>query len=372
MAHDRIRVLQLIKSLDHGGAERLLAQLVTKMENSPISYEVAFVRSDLRSLVDELQGAGVPVHDLGARGDFQVSWMARLRRLLLAERYDVMHAHSPYAAGLARIVTRTMRPGRRPRLVYTEHSRWDHNTTASRWLGRTTSHWDDVRIAVAEANRAALPPALRRGTRVMPHGIDLERVVAESRPDDVRASLGIPPDHHVVVSVANLTRQKAYPTLLSATRILLDAGLPVTLLAAGAGPLEADLRAEHARLGLGDRFRFLGQRADARSLIAASDVLVLSSDWESMPVVVMEAFALGTPVVATSVGELPMVIQNGVNGLLVPPSRPDLLAAALERVLTDPALRAALGRAGAATAGRFDLRRSRAEVETVYAELVAR
>lgn len=371
MNQRRIRVLHLIKCLDRGGAERLLTSMLPGGDTERFAYEVAFVRSDMRGLVSELEAAGIPVHDLGATSDLDLSWTARLRRLLIDSPYDVMHSHLPYAAGLGRLVARSVAPRRRPRLVYTEHSLWGEGTRAARLLRRTTSHLDDVSIAVAETNRAALPPAIRRRTRVIVHGVDLDRTVAEISRDSIRAALGIPSDHLVAISVANLTAQKGYPTLLAAARLLVDAGLPVTFLAAGAGPLEHELHAEHARLGLAERFRFLGQRADAHSLIAASDVLVLASNWECMPVVVMEAFALGTPVVATAVGDLPGVIDSGVNGILVPPRRPDLLAAELGRLLADPRLRAELAAAGADMVGRFDARRASTALEAVYADLVA-
>ena len=371
MAEDPIRVLQLIKCLDHGGAERLLTTMVIRGDRARFRYEVAFARSEMRGLVGVLRDAGVPVHDLGARSDLDLAWTGRLRHLLAERRFEVVHAHLPYTAILGRAVSRTLPPARRPRLVYTEHSLWPHNARVVRWLGRATSRWDDVSIAVSESNRAALPGAIRRRTRVIVHGVDVDAVRAtETR--DLRSVLGIPEDHAVVLSVANLRAQKGYPTLLRAARAMVDDGLPVTFLALGAGPLEAELRAEHGRLELADRFRFLGQQAEALSFIASSDVLVLASDYECMPVVVMEAFALGTPVVATAVGELPAVVDDGVDGLLVPPARPDQLAAALRRLIEHPDLRMRLGDAARQAVNRFDVRRASADLEAVYAELAHR
>jgi glycosyltransferase involved in cell wall biosynthesis len=373
MATNRTSVLQLIKCLNQGGAERLLTTMVTQGDHSRFRYEVAVVRSDMRALAGELEAAGVPVHDLGARSDFDLTWTVRLRRLLAESRFDVVHAHLPYTAALGRAVARTLPAARQPGLVCTHHSFWPRTALLMRGLGLATARWDDVSIAVSESNRATLPSAIRDRTRVILHGIDMEvvRAAAADTPD-LRSSLGIPVDHAVVVSVANLRAQKGYPTLLQAARAMVDAGVPVTFLALGYGPLEAELAAEHRRLGLEDRFRFLGRRADALSFIAAGDVFVLASDWECMPVVVMEAFALGTPVVATAVGELPAVIDDGVNGLLVPPGRPDLLSAALQRLIEQPDLGMRLARAADDVVERFDVRRANAEVEAVYAELAAR
>src|SRR4051794_33644187 len=371
MADDRIPVLQLIKCLDHGGAERLLTTMVIRGDRSRFRYEVAFARSEMRGLVGVLRDAGVPVHDLGARSDLDLAWTARLRHLLTERRFEGVHAHPPYTAVLGRAVARTLPAAVRPRLVYTEHSLWPHNARVVRWLGRATSRWDDVSIAVSQSNRAALPGSIRRRTRVIVHGVDVDAVrAAETR--DLRSELGIPADHAVVVSVANLRAQKGYPTLLRAARAMVDDGLPVTFLALGSGPLEAELRAEHGRLGLADRFRFLGQRPDALSFIASSDVLVLASDYECMPVVVMEAFALGTPVVATAVGDVPEVVDDDGDGLLVPPGRPDLLAAALRRLVEQPQLRVRLAEAARQTGERFDVRRANADVEAGYAEMAHR
>src|SRR6476620_10033395 len=104
MADDPIPVLQLIKCLDHGGAERLMTTMVIRGDRSRFAYEVAFVRSQMRGLVGELEAAGVPVHDLGAANDLDLAWTARLRKLLTRRRFKVVHAHLPYTAVLGRTV----------------------------------------------------------------------------------------------------------------------------------------------------------------------------------------------------------------------------------------------------------------------------
>src|SRR4051795_4434259 len=96
MAEDPIRVLQLIKCLDHGGAEHLLTTMVIRGDRSRFRYEVAFARSEMRGLVGVLRDAGVPVHDLGARSDLDLAWTARRRPLLTERRFEVVHAHLPY------------------------------------------------------------------------------------------------------------------------------------------------------------------------------------------------------------------------------------------------------------------------------------
>lgn len=372
VADGELRVLQLIKCLDRGGAEELVTAMVTAAGPSNCSYDVAFVRSDMHRLAGRI-AAAVPVHDLGASSDLDLRWLVRLRRLLSRQRYDVLHLHLPYAAGLSRLVVRTLPRRRRPLVVYTEHSYWPRNGRLTRLLGRATSHLDDVSIAVSASTRAGLPAGMRRRTEVVMHGIDTTKLAEDaSASTEVRRRLSIPDTHQVVVTVANLRPQKGYRTLLAAARSVISTGRPVTFLAAGHGPIEPELTAERDRLGLGDCFRFLGQRDDVAALVAAADVFVLASDWECMPVAVMEAFALGTPVVATAVGELPAVIDDGVNGLLVPHGDPERLAAAIERVLADESVRTTLAREGARTSEMFDVTRARRAVEGTYARELRR
>ena len=373
VADGDLRVLHLIKCLDRGGAEELVAATVTSAGPSQCAYEVAFVRSDMRSLVGRITGAGVPVYDMGATHDLDLRWMVRLRRQLVRQRYDVLHLHLPYAAGLSRLVVRTLPRRSRPLVVYTEHSYWPRNGRLTRLLGAATAPLDDVSIAVSASTRAGMPLRVQRRTEVVIHGIDTRGLATAARGSaGVRAALGVPDDHQLVVTVANLRRQKGYRTLLTAASLVVGSGRPVTFLAAGHGPMESELVAERDRLGLGDGFRFLGQRDDVAALVAAADVFVLASDWECLPVAVMEAFALGTPVVATAVGELPALIDHGVNGVLVPHGDPRGLAAALENVLAHGPLRESLAAAGARTGEMFDVTRARRDVESRYVRELGR
>lgn len=372
MEHERIRVLHLIKCLDRGGAEKLLATMLTTGDRDHYDYEVAFARTDMHDLAPDFTAGGTTVHDLGASSDFDLRWAIRLRQLLAAGAYDVLHSHLPYSAAVGRIVTRTLPPAQRPRLVYTEHSLHNRNNVLTRGLRRLTGGMDDVSIAVSETNRQALPTSLRDRTQVILHGVDLASVVVAPDRDATRASLGVEGDGRLVVCVANLTPQKGYPVLLEAASQLVTTGLPVTFVAAGSGPMADRLAATRDQLGLDKRFVFLGPRADAIALIAAADVLVLASNWECMPVVVMEAFAVATPVVATTTGDLPWVIRDGYNGLLVERGNAHALADALKRVLVDDNLRQQLATGAGASAWMFDARRATAEVEAIYARLVGR
>jgi glycosyltransferase involved in cell wall biosynthesis len=368
----RTRVLVIIKCLDPGGAERLVATMIHRRDTERFDYEVAYLLDGYDGLVDELRGSGVRVHSLGGKGNYDLSWLPRLRRLLREGHFDVVHSHLSYAAIGTRLAVRSLPRRSRPAIVYTEHSVRDHLAMPVRALAWATLPLDDRILTVGETNRALLPRYARRRAEVVIHGVDRAGCQrSESQRLEQRSTLGVKAGDLLLVTVANLRPQKAYPTLLRASRLLIDEGWPVVVVAAGGGPLREELDQLHAELELGDRFRFLGFHPDTISLAAAADVFVLASDYEAMPVAVMEAMAVGAPIVATAVGDVPLAIDNGTSGVLVPPGSPELLADALRRLLADPEQRIRLGAAAEAASEQFDIARATRRVESIYLDLAS-
>lgn len=364
MADDRVRVLWLVKGLGAGGTERLLVSHARFGDTTRFAYQAAYLRPDKDALVPELAAHGVPSTCLGETKAYDVRWAVGLRHLLAHEHIDIVHVQSPVAASVARLVARTVRP--RVRVVYTEHNLWPSYSPLTRWGNRLTYALDDAHLAVSEEVRQSVPPRARRSLPALVHGIDLEAVGARlAERAVVRDELGVT-DRFVVGIVANFREKKAYPDLLAAAAEVTATRPEVVFLSVGQGPLEAALQAEHERLGLGDRFRFLGLQADATRIMAAFDVFTLSSRFEGLPVTLMEARALGLPVVVTRVGGLATHVRDDVDGLLVEPGRPAELAAALCRVVDDPSLLRRLASASRAAATPFDAQVAVAEIERQY------
>jgi glycosyltransferase involved in cell wall biosynthesis len=363
------RVLWLTKGLGPGGAERLLVALARTIDRARFSCTAAYLLPEKDHLVGELADAGVPAVCLHGTAEYDLRWAGRLRRLVRERGIEVVHLHAPYPAAVARPVLRAL-GRRRPGIVYTEHNSWKGYGRATRWANALTYPLDDARLAVSADALASMPAPFRRRTEVLVHGIDLDEVAAHrAGRERVRAELGVGDDTVVVVTVANLRAHKDYPTLLAAGRRALDAGAAVRLVAVGQGPLEGEVRALADRLGLGDGFQLLGYRADALDVLAAGDIFTLSSLEEGYPVALMEALALGLPVVATAVGGVAEAVRSGVEGLTVPPGRPDLLGDALAELARDPGKRAAFGRAARERSALFDVRRATARLEVVYDEV---
>jgi glycosyltransferase involved in cell wall biosynthesis len=294
----------------------------------------------------------------------------RLRRLLRRE-FDVVHVHSPAVAVAVRPIVRTMR--RRPALVATEHNLWSSFGRVTRATNRATLGLDDLHLAVSDEVRASMSPRAQTRTRVVVHGVPVDRLGARKVERAVqRDALGLKDDDVVVTTVANMRWTKDYPTLLRAAVAVTAQHANVRFLAAGQGPLEAEIRAEADRLPLGDRFRVLGYVDDTPGLLSASDVFVLASQVEGLPIAMLEAMALGLPVVATDVGGVPKVVTDGVEGRLVPARRPDVLAAAIGEVATDPDRRSLMAAAAERRVRDFDIERAARHLESLYAEILVR
>jgi L-malate glycosyltransferase len=373
-ARPRIRVLVAIKCLGFGGAERLLVDMVARGNRSAFDYEVAYVLTSENALAPVIAEGGTPVHCLGARRSWDVRWMARLRALLMSGRFDVVHFHLPYTASLGRLVVASIPAARRPAIVYTEHSLWNKAAIITRVLNRATVGLDQSLVVVSQAAHDALPDTLKDRARIVVHGFDLSQAAALAAPRDeirrqVRAELDVPEGEVLVLAVANLRPEKGYDVLLESARMTADRRLPVRFAAVGGGALEEELRERHDQLDLGDRFRFLGPRTDVLRLMTAADVFVLASHQEGLPVTLMEATSVGLAIVATSVGGVPQAVADEVSGLIVPPGDPGAFTDALERVVTDPALRARLGDEAKSRSSMFDVGAASGQVESIYRRL---
>lgn len=351
--------------------EYLLVNMARNRDATRFDYRAAYVVDIPNPVVPELEALGVPCTRLGTGHSADPRWIADLRALVRDERIDIVHIHSPQTAAAARPALLTMR--HRPRILYTEHNSWSSYRFPTRILNAATYVLNDDQIAVSDDVVSSIGTPLRNRTEPIIHGIDRDalRRTAAALPDP-RVELGISEDTAVIVAVANLKSQKAYGVMLDAARELIDGRHDVVFLSVGQGPLRAELEARRDALGLADRFRFLGYRSDVAALLATADLFTLSSEFEGLPVAVMEAMSLGVPVVATAVGGIPSAVDDGTTGRLVPAGDSRALAAAYRDVLDDDERRAAMVAASLERSAMFDAAAVTATIEERYDRLMGR
>ena len=266
-----------------------------------------------------------------------------------------MHAHGARAAAYVRLAD----PQAARRVIYTLHgihvdsagsrARQTAFLTVERCLRRRTAAF----VTVCQADVAkgeGLGILTRERTRCVPNGIELPPPAASS--GRFRREAGAAAGQPLVLSVGRFHEQKDQATLLRAWQRAAATCPQAVLALVGSGPLEAELHTMASALGLSKSVRFLPPRPSLAEAYADADVFALSSRWEGLPYVVLEAMAYELPVVATAVDGVPEAVVQGETALLVPPQEPEALAAALLTLLRDEAVGARLGCAGRARVAR--------------------
>jgi len=357
---DRTRVLVLIKGLGIGGAERLIAEGAQHWDREGIDYRVAYFLPWKDQLVGEIAGRGITVECLGSDRGLGITAYRRLRSLISQWQPDIVHCHLPTAGILARLAT--ARP-----VVYTEHNISSSYRQPTRLVNRLTYGRNTAVIAVSAAVAESLAGFPGPTPRVIPNGVSVS--VSPSEIETVRTELGIQPGHALVVHVGNIRPHKGHENLIAASALLIAKNPNVLVVSVGAEKHEGDLaRVSQSAVsaGVSDHVRFIGRREDARSFLAAADVVVNPADVEGLPLAILEALALGRPVVATAVGGVPAVVVDRVTGLLVPPGDPEALAAGVLEALESPDAKG-WGQAGAdLVLSEYGIARMIADYEKLY------
>ncbi|MBF4510698.1 MAG: glycosyltransferase [Aeromicrobium sp.] len=355
-----------------GGGEKHVADLLRLLP--PRGIEVGLVAPPGGDLALLAANAGIPFHHAEIAGGLSFAGRSQLASAIGTFQPDVVHAHGSRAAFYARLAD----PKAARRVVYTLHGihvdkagtplrRWAL-VRVERLLRRRTARF----VTVCDANMRAgerLGILDARRTTTVYNGIDVPG--APQPRGTFRAELGLSDDTPLALSVGRLTWPKDQATLLRAWALVHDRVPGAVLALVGEGELDAELRALAAELGLAESVRFVAPREGLAPAYADADVFVLSSRWEGLPYVVLEAMSFGLPVVSTRVDGIPEAVVDGTSGLLVPSSAPEALASAIAGVLDDPDTRARMGAAGAAiVAERFGLDRMADELVAVYRGLV--
>ncbi|MEA2397786.1 MAG: hypothetical protein QOK25_1342 [Thermoleophilaceae bacterium] len=376
----RLRVLTLIDRLGtSGGGERLAMQVAMRLD--PQRFESFYCASRFnegapasdaaRSAVAELQAAGVRVHGLGRQSTLAVwSWWP-LVRLMRRERIDVVHSHkfgsNVWAAALSPLA-------RVPVLVAHEHTWSFEGQPVRRFLDRELiARSSDAFVAVSREDRRRMIEVERIApdkVTFVPNGID---ALPAGDGERVRRELGIETGAPVAGAVAVLRPQKALDVLVRALAAILPTVPDLRVVIAGEGPQRAALRALAAELGVERSLILLGHRSDVPDLLAAFDLAVSSSSFEGSPLALMEYMDAALPVVATRVGGVPDLIDDGVHGLLVEPGDAGSLARAMGVLLRDPGRAREMGARGRERRrSEFDLDGTVRRLEALYEELFAR
>ncbi len=383
-----IRVLRVIARLNMGGPALHVAYLSAGL--APRGYETTLVAGTLArgegSMAYVAEDLGVRILRLDALSR-EISpfrdaiSVLRLARLIREQRPQILHSHTAKAGTVGRLAALLAGDARPPIVVHTFHGHVLHGyfgplksqafRVLERLLGRMTTRLIAVSPQVRD-DLVSLGVAPAEKFSVVRLGVELgERVRTQVVGADARARLGIAPERFVVGWVGRMTGVKRTDDVLESLHRLRERGVDAVLLMVGSGPDHDHVEQRASALGIVRHCYFLGYQEDVSGWYQAFDALILPSANEGTPVVVIEALAAGCPVVATSVGGVPDVVREGVDGFLVPVGDVEQLAERLARLARDPELRARMGEAGRASIpARYAVERLVADIDALYRSLL--
>lgn len=334
-------ILHLIDELPPDGAERLVVDIL-RYRNIHFRYAVGcLIRGG--PLESELREMGVPVVVFGRRGRLDLGLISRLAKWMRTERVAVVHTHLFTADTYGRLAAWMARV---PGIFATVHN------IVNPWKGPVRKvidwllAWPSTKvIACTEEVGEVLRirdhlPASR--IAVIGNGVDLRRFDS-IQSTGVRAEFSVPPDHVLLAVIGRLHPQKGHEDLLPVLANLKKAGRRFRCLFIGEGELRPQIQDQIQALGLDGTVVLTGLRKDVPRLLLGIDLMVMPSRWEGLPIALLEAMACAKPAVATAVGGIPDVIENGGNGIVVAPGDARALEAAIDEMLSDPVRREALG-----------------------------
>lgn len=370
MREKRQTVLHFIDTTGPGGAETVLMQTALGLSSRGWPARIGLIGQGW--LYDAVRDLGLPVDLVPTRGRADLRYVRLLRSLVQREKIGLIHAHLFSPAVYASLVGRWSGVP----VVATFHGASDVRAGhVSRRLRYKLIGAAGHVVCVSESlRREVLRSRLVDSQRVtvIHNGVDLARF---SEPDGnaVRRAHGILPEMRLVGALGNMRPAKDYANFLRAASILsTDTSLQFAIAGECTDPYYSELCRERDRLGLTDRVHFWGFRDDVPNVLAAFDVLAISSGSEGFSIAAVQAMAVGTPVVATRSGGPEEIITHGHDGLLVPPRSPEALASAVRKVLDDGQLSDLFRNNARRTASeRFSLNRMLENYEDLYVRLLS-
>jgi len=391
LASEPVRILRLIARLNMGGPALHVSYLSKGLEDR--GYETTLAagslargESSMSFVARELGVDVVPIPQLHREISplYDTLSVARVVKLIRRLRPQILHTHTAKAGAIGRLAALAAGDARPPVVVHTFHGHvlrgyfGPVRTAVFRGietgLARTTTRLVAVGPEVRD-DLVALGVAPRERFSVIRLGIDLDARIAsgdESSRAELRRLFGVPPDRFVVGWIGRMTAIKRLPDVLTAFADLRARGVDATLCLVGDGPDREAVERRAHELGVARHVLFVGYQRDVAPYYALLDALLLASANEGTPVVAIEALAARRPVVATAVGGVPDVVDDGVDGVLVPVGDVDAMAGALARLAAEPELRRRLGDAGRVRVlGRYRVERLVDDVDALYRELLS-
>ena len=344
LAVKRRCVMQITWSLVAGGAETYAMTVASGLDKT--KYRAVMCGVDQGGALEgEIARRGIPYHILNRREGIDVGLFWRMFKLFRVEGVDVIHTHHFNQLFYSIIAAKVLGI----RIIHTEHSIEAYKRRRLRWALRLMSFMCHKVTAIGADGESTLINKVgiaRSKLQVIRAAVDLKRFTVDGAA--ARQGLGLTKSDKVISIVARLYPEKKHDLLLGAFKLVVEKVRQAMLLVVGEGTEREAIMKRVADLQLQNSVVVMGVRRDIPEILAASDVCVLCSDREGLPISVLEAMAASRAVVATAVGDLPLVVKDGETGLLVESGNKAQLAEAMTKLLQNPEMAERMGAAGRA------------------------
>jgi L-malate glycosyltransferase len=372
MSHKKLQVLHLIKSLGRGGAEILLPESLRQHNQERFEFHYIYFLPWKYQVVKDIEQAGGKVRCIPARNNIQILLrlfilMAYIRK----HRICLIHCHLPWAGILGRMAglfTRTP-------VVYTEHNKWERYHRVTFIMNKLTFAIQRKVVAVSEEVAGSIRKFYHKQepvVQVVLNGIDASKYSrSASPPTDIRMQYNIPPDAIVIGITCVFRPQKQLHLWLQAAARLKSKHRNIYFIIVGDGGLRNELYQLAGELRLSDSLFFAGLQQETRPYLRAMDIFMMTSAFEGLPVALLEAMSMNCLPACTAAGGIPEILQDGVNGLLVPLDQPMLLADRISGLLSDPEKMLYMKKAARETVvHRFSMQQMVKSLESIYSTIL--
>jgi len=370
----RQKILHIVEDLKIGGLEKVLASIVLSLDKNRYDIQV-WCLSAGGDVADELMEKGITVRILRKRSYYNPWQVLVLACLFRRESFQIIHTHGYFASTFGRLAAILANA---PVIITHVHSTYYDYCKRNLLIERFLSYFTDRIICISQAVERFV--TVNEGIRNEKTCLIYNAVVSPDQllnghlRKQMRASLGLDAEAIVIAVVASLTANKGHGILLTAFRDIFLSHPSVRLLIVGDGPLREQIEASTRQLMIDQAVVFTGIRKDVFDLLQLSDIFVLPTQIrEGLGVALIEAMAVGLPVIGTEIGGIPEVIEDGENGFLVSPGSSEQLAEVLKKLVNDQALRTVMGHRGRKIyEEKFTLPRMIRQIETLYDYLLER
>lgn len=367
----KTKIVHIIKSLGRGGAEMLLPE--TLRHHDPEQYEFHYIyflpwKTQMVEAIEQNGGTVTCIPAKNNLGIFQK--LAVIKKYIRQNNIELVHCHLPWAGIAGRIAARWAGVP----VVYTEHNNFSKYHPITKLFSKLTLPLSDVVIPVsADADMALKKIMSPKKLRLVLNGVDTDKFNRSETEGDVRKELGIQPTDKVIVAAAVFRKQKRLDLWLQVAKNVLEKNPQSKFIVIGDGPEKQQLMSLASELNLNDKIIFTGLKENVRPYFGIGDVYLMTSDFEGLPVALLEAMSMGCAPVATNVGGIPEVIENNVSGFLCDAGDVDSISKCVNGLLKDEVLLESVKEsARKRIEEQFSMKNMVRKLENIYEEILCK